>query len=158
MFFVRVFGNSTALHPSLKYPLQIKIIMMSICNALNDALNPRNNTAYLNIYKSHAWLVIVILFTLLNSACTHTNTPTHTHTHTHIHIQVRKLDTGFSWSRSIVKRALFLTLCIVYEPAMTTAKLPLVGWLKFLNWIELNWIELNFRGGKIWAVPEVKGE
>ena len=28
---------------------------------------------------------------------------------------------------------------------MTTAKLPLVGWLKKkLNWIELNWIELNW--------------
>ena len=27
-----------------------------------------------------------------------------------------------------------------------------------LNWTELNWTELNFRGGKIWAVPEVKGE
>ena len=32
---------------------------------------------------------------------------------------------------------------IFYEPAMTTTKLPLVGWLKFfLNWIELNWIEM----------------
>ena len=30
------------------------------------------------------------------------------------------------------------TLCIFYEPAMTTTKLPLVGCLKFLNWIELN--------------------
>ena len=32
-----------------------------------------------------------------------------------------------------------LTVCIFYEPAMTTTKLPLVGWLKFLNWTELNW-------------------
>ena len=92
MFFVRVFGNSTALHPSLKYSLQIIIIMTSICNTLNDALNTRNNTAYLKKYKSHAWLVIGILFTLLNSACTHA----HMHTHTHTHTQVRKLDTGFS--------------------------------------------------------------
>ena len=27
------------------------------------------------------------------------------------------------------------------QPAMTTTKLPLVGWLKFFNWIELNWEE-----------------
>ena len=33
-----------------------------------------------------------------------------------------------------------LVFCLFYELAMTTTKLPLVGWLKFF-WIELNWIE-----------------
>ena len=39
-----------------------------------------------------------------------------------------------------------MTLCIFYEPATTTTKLPLVGWLKFLNWIELNWRSYSDNG------------
>ena len=38
---------------------------------------------------------------------------------------------------SFVCCIVLLTLCIFYEPAITTTTLPLVGWLKFLNWIEL---------------------
>ena len=33
-----------------------------------------------------------------------TNTHTHIHTHTHTHNEMRKLDSGFSWGRSIMKR------------------------------------------------------
>ena len=45
-----------------------------------------------------------------------------------------------------------LAFFFLNEPAMTTIKLPLVGWLKFflnrieLNWIKLNWIETWERG------------
>ena len=43
------------------------------------------------------------------------------------------------WQGSLHIMFCFIVLLhIFYEPAMTTTKLPLVWWLKFLNWIELN--------------------
>ena len=54
---------------------------------------------------------------------------------------------------SFVCCIVLLTLGIFYEPARTTTKLPLVGWLKFLNWIELKhtctlpmWLWMKWRG------------
>ena len=41
-----------------------------------------------------------------------------------------------------------LTWCIFYEPAMTTTKLPLVGWLEFLNLIE--WTETAVSQYELW--------
>ena len=61
---------------------------------------------------SHSDTIYIAKFSMHAHKRTHPHTPTHTH----IHIQVKKLETGFSWSRSIVKTALFLTLCIFYEP------------------------------------------
>ena len=44
-----------------------------------------------------------------------------------------------------------LTVCIFYEPAMTTTKLPLVGWLKFLNWIT----QIDISGHKVRKTPGI---
>ena len=52
---------------------------------------------------------------------------------------------------SFVCCIVLLTSCIFYEPALTTAKLPLVEWLKVLNWIELSSVQTkNTTRGNVW--------
>ena len=55
----------------------------------------------------------------------------------------------FSWRCCLCCIVLLIYVILFCEPAMTTTKLPLVGWLKFF---ELNWIELNIHRSDYSAV------
>ena len=68
------------------------------------------------------------------------------------------------YNYAMVKLRLFcllycsLNLCIFYEPATTTTKLPLVGWLKFLNWIELNTVYFSVNCFPLYVKCGISGQ